>query len=109
MCHPGPIATGVAGQVRSLYGSGGLLTEVEDQAKVKQRQSPQRVATLVLMAAYHNLDTCWIAQHPVLLLGAIYIPPQPPPPPPPVLPSTLSFFYVPSTLVPPPSFLSSPH
>jgi len=69
MCHPGPIATGVAGQVRSLYGSGGLLTEVEDQAKVKQRQSPQRVATLVLMAAYHNLDTCWIAQHPVLLLA----------------------------------------
>ena len=70
MCHPGPIATGVTGQVRSLYGSQGLLTEVEDQAKVKQRQSPQRVASLVLTAAYHGLDTCWIAQHPVLLLGA---------------------------------------
>ena len=69
MCHPGPIATGAAGQVRSLYGSKGLLTEVEDQSKVKQRQSPERVAQLVLRAAYHGLDSCWISQHPVLVLG----------------------------------------
>ena len=69
LCHPGPIATGAAGQVRSLYGSDGLLTEVEDQGKVKQRQSPTRVAELILRAAWHGLDSCWICQHPVLLLG----------------------------------------
>ena len=77
MCHPGPIATGTVGQVRSLYGSDGLLTELEDQAKVKQRQSPQRVAQLILRAVYHELDSCWISQHPVLLLGKPSSPPRP--------------------------------
>ena len=69
LCHPGPMATGVAGQLRSLYGSEGLLTEAEDPVKVKKRQSPRRVAQLILRAAYHGLDSCWICQHPILLLG----------------------------------------
>ena len=30
---------------------------------------PARVAELILIAAYHNLNTCWIAKQPVLLLG----------------------------------------
>ena len=55
--------------MRSLYGPEGLLTELEDQSKVKQRQNPSRVSQLILRAAWHGLDSCWICQHPVLLLG----------------------------------------
>lgn len=71
LCQPGPIATGVQGQVRSLYGSKGLLTEsTESDAELRKRHNPKRVAELILRAAYHGLDSCWIAKHPVLLLGA---------------------------------------
>lgn len=68
LCHPGPIATGADGQIRSLYGSSGLLTEAEGGSN-KARQSPKRVAALVLKACHHGLDSVWIAKHPVLLLG----------------------------------------
>lgn len=70
VCHPGPIATGSGGQVRSLYGPDGLLREAEPASETSKRQSPQRVAELILRAAYHGLDSCWIAKHPVLFLGA---------------------------------------
>ena len=72
LCQPGPIATGVQGQVRSLYGSNGLLTEsTESDAELQKRHSPGRVAELILRATYHGLDSCWIAKHPVLLLGIL--------------------------------------
>lgn len=74
MCHPGPIATGAKGQVRSLYGSEGLLRAPEPEAESGKRLDPGRVAELIIRATYHGLDSCWIAKHPVLLLGEPTIP-----------------------------------
>lgn len=31
--------------------------------------APARVAELIGKAAYYKVDECWIAQHPVLLMG----------------------------------------
>ena len=63
------VTPGGGGGGRFLYSARGLLTGGEDQAMVRQRQSPKRLATLVPMAVYHRLDArsacrCWIAQHP---------------------------------------------
>ena len=69
LCHPGPIATRAAGQMRSLYGSSGLLQVSDDEKEVKRRQSPERVAELILKACYHGAGSCWISKHPVLLMG----------------------------------------
>ena len=35
---------------------------------------PERVAELVTRAAYHKVSLCWIAKHPVLLLGESALP-----------------------------------
>ena len=69
LCHPGPIATRAAGQMRSLYGSSGLLQVSDDEKEVKRRQGPERVAELILRACYHGVASCWISKHPVLLIG----------------------------------------
>ena len=69
LCHPGPVATGVGGQVRSLYGPQGQITVHEPEGYQKGRLGVKRVAQLILKAAYHNVESCWISTHPILLTG----------------------------------------
>ena len=71
LCHPGPIATGTEGQPRCLYGPKGPITHSDPPASTKGRQSTKRVAALVLQAAYNNVESCWICQHPILVTGQI--------------------------------------
>lgn len=37
----------------------------------KKRLAPSRVAELIGKAAYHRLDECWMAKHPILALGKV--------------------------------------
>lgn len=66
---PGPIATGTEGTPRNVFSAEGLTAKHEERGGAKKRLSPPRVAELIARAAYNRLDTCWIARHPVLLLG----------------------------------------
>lgn len=75
LCCPGPLATGLDGKPRMVYGANGLVTQAATGMS-KKRVSTARAAELITRAAYHCLDECWIANHPVLLLGYImqYVP-----------------------------------
>ncbi|CAK0786872.1 hypothetical protein CVIRNUC_010086 [Coccomyxa viridis] len=66
---PGPVATGTEDAPRNIFSSEGLTVKHEEQGSSKKRLSPARVAELIARAAYNRLDMCWIAKHPVLLLG----------------------------------------
>ena len=46
-----------------------LQQHVKAEGKKGMRQSPERVAELVLRAMHHRVLLCWIVQHPILLLG----------------------------------------
>ena len=83
ICCPGPVATGSPDQPRSIYGGTGLVASHSRDSK--KRMSPARVAELIGSATYHKLDECWIARHPVLLMGELFVqrpsgsyPPLPP-------------------------------
>ena len=67
ICCPGPVATGSPDQPRSIYGGTRLVTSHSRDSK--KRMSPARVAELIGSATYHKLNECWIARHPVLLMG----------------------------------------
>ncbi|CAL5222280.1 g4619 [Coccomyxa viridis] len=66
---PGPVATGSEATPRNVFSSQGLTAKHEERGGSKKRLSPARVAELIARAAYNRLDMCWIAKHPVLLLG----------------------------------------
>ena len=68
---PGPVATGTEDAPRNVFSSEGLTAKHEERGGSKKRLSPTRVAELIARAAYNRLDMCWIAKHPVLLLGAL--------------------------------------
>lgn len=68
---PGPVATGTEDTPRNVFSSEGLTAKHEDRGGSKKRLSPARVAALIARAAYNRLDMCWIAKHPVLLLGEL--------------------------------------
>ncbi len=68
---PGPVATGSEATPRNVFSSQGLTAKHEERGGSKKRLSPARVAALIARAAYNRLDMCWIAKHPVLLLGAL--------------------------------------
>lgn len=72
VCCPGPLATGGGGKPRMVYGPTGLTLQASSGgAGGKTRVSVERAARLIARAAYHRLDECWIANHPVLLLGYV--------------------------------------
>ena len=68
---PGPVATGSEATPRNVFSSQGLTAKHEERGGSKKRLSPARVAALIARAAYNRLDMCWIAKHPVLLLGEL--------------------------------------
>lgn len=68
VCCPGPLATGLDGKTRIVYGSSGLISQ-PNTGMSKKKVTAERCAELIARAAYHRLDECWIANHPVLLLG----------------------------------------
>ncbi len=69
ICCPGPVSSGseVATE-RSVYGPDGMITRTEEP-NPKGKVHPRRYAQLVANAAAHGVDECWIAKHPVLLVG----------------------------------------
>ncbi len=69
ICCPGPVATGSPDQPRAIYSGTGLITKSSNEKESSKRMVPARVAELIGKAAYHKLDECWIARHPVLLMG----------------------------------------
>lgn len=69
LCCPGPAATGSPNQPRSIYSGTGLITTASSSKDSSKRMAPARVAELIGKAAYYKVDECWIAKHPVLLLG----------------------------------------
>ena len=69
LCCPGPAATGSAKQPRSIYSGTGLITTASSDKGSSTRMAPARVAELIGRAAYYKVDECWIARHPVLLMG----------------------------------------
>lgn len=68
VCCPGPFASGLDGKPRVVYGAEGPI-EQANTGLSKKRVPAWRVAELIAAAAYHELDECWIAYHPVLLMG----------------------------------------
>eukprot|EP00887_Chlorella_sp_A99_P004887 scaffold4.g4887.t1 len=68
LCCPGPLATGTEARPRVVYGASGLITQAATGLS-KRRVGAGRAAQLIATAAYHKLDECWIAFHPVLLMG----------------------------------------
>jgi dehydrogenase/reductase SDR family protein 7 len=68
ICCPGPLATGGDGKPRLVYGPRGLIQQAATGMS-KKRVATARAADLIARAAFHKLDECWIAYHPVLLLG----------------------------------------
>ena len=70
ICCPGPIIT-QEGVTRNVFGPRGPIV---DSKRITQKSSSHmqshRVAELIIQAAYHKVDKCWIAKHPVLLIGA---------------------------------------
>lgn len=73
LCCPGPAATGSAQHPRSIYSGTGLITTASTDKGSSKRMAPARVAQLIGKAAYYKVDECWIARHPVLLMGEILI------------------------------------
>lgn len=71
---PGPVATGTEETPRNIFSSEGLTAKHEERGGSKKRLSPTRVAQLIARAAYNGLDMCWIAKHPVLLIGELLQP-----------------------------------
>ena len=69
LCCPGPAATGSPSQPRSIYSGTGLITTASSDKGSSKRMAPARVAELIGKAAYYRVDECWIAKHPVLLMG----------------------------------------
>lgn len=69
LCCPGPTATGAPNQPRSIYSGTGLITTASSDKASSKRMAPARVAELIGKAAYYKVDECWIANHPVLLMG----------------------------------------
>lgn len=69
ICCPGPVATGSPEQPRAIYNGTGLISTSGSDKGSSKRMSPPRVAQLIGKATYHKLDECWIARHPVLLMG----------------------------------------
>lgn len=69
ICCPGPVATGSPEQPRAIYDGTALMATSSSDKGSSKRMSPPRVAQLIGTAAYHRLDECWIARHPVLLMG----------------------------------------
>ncbi|KAL0052302.1 hypothetical protein WJX82_011685 [Trebouxia sp. C0006] len=69
ICCPGPVATGSLEQPRAIYNGTGLITASSSDKGSSKRMSPPRVAELIGKATYHRVDECWIARHPVLLMG----------------------------------------
>lgn len=69
ICCPGPVATGSPEQPRAIYNGTGLITTSSGDKGSSKRMSPPRVAELIGKATYHRVDECWIARHPVLLMG----------------------------------------
>jgi len=70
VCCPGPLATGFDGKPRIVFGSNGFI-EQASTGMSKSRVPVRTAAALILKAAYHGLDECWIAYHPVLLIGYV--------------------------------------
>ena len=69
ICCPGPVGSGSDVPVeRSVYGPEGMITRTEEP-RAKGKVHPKRYAQLVANAAAHGVDECWIAKHPVLLVG----------------------------------------
>lgn len=56
---------------RSVFGPEGMIKRVEEP-KPKGKVSPARYAQLVANAAVFGMDECWIAKHPVLLVGEYF-------------------------------------
>ena len=52
-----------------MYGPTGMLQQHVKAEGKGMRQSPKRVAELVIRAMHHRVLLCWIVQHPILLLG----------------------------------------
>lgn len=60
------------GIVRNVFGPQGLIQSPAGASRRSSKHmAPQRVAELVVRAAVHKVDKCWIAKHPVLLMGYI--------------------------------------
>ncbi|KAG1664699.1 hypothetical protein FOA52_006674 [Chlamydomonas sp. UWO 241] len=71
ICCPGPVSSGSDVPVeRRVYGPTGMVSRTEEP-NPKGKVAPQRYAQLVANAAAAGLDECWIAKHPVLLVGHI--------------------------------------
>jgi hypothetical protein len=45
------------------------MTTSSSSKESSKRMAPPRVAQLIGKATYYKLDECWIARHPVLLMG----------------------------------------
>lgn len=54
LCCPGPLATGLDGKPRMVYGANGLVTQAATGMS-KKRVSTARAAELITRAAYHCL------------------------------------------------------
>ncbi len=69
ICCPGPVSSGADVPVqRSVFGPEGMISRTEEP-HAKGKVAPARYAQLVANAAAHGVDECWIAKHPVLLVG----------------------------------------
>lgn len=66
ICCPGPLTS--TGRTRVVYGATGLISH-GNTGLSKSRVPTDRAAELIAKAAYNELDECWIAHHPVLMLG----------------------------------------
>ena len=54
VCCPGPLATGLDGKPRLVYGANGLIMQASTGMS-KKRVTPARAAALIARAAYHRL------------------------------------------------------
>ena len=54
VCCPGPLATGLDGKPRVVYGASGLIMQA-NTGMSKKRVSAGRAAELIARAAYHGL------------------------------------------------------
>lgn len=87
ICCPGPLDTstqitrategegeGITTDTRKprmVYGADGLIAQHVSEKSSKKRLPATKAAELIATAAYHRVDECWIAQHPVLLMGYV--------------------------------------
>lgn len=59
VCCPGPLATGLDGKPRVVYGASGLIMQA-NTGMSKKRVSAGRAAELIARAAYHGLGGLWL-------------------------------------------------